>query len=131
MTDFLETRLPSFRANAVEITRPAKKKWPITAGATAALVAILTAAMIPLFNRGRVPLAKPAAASAPTMTTIERREDVAPTRVHSMLTVPTSIAAEPPARRRSDQKQRGGRFRRMKGPLRNKHRWGSRRNKHR
>jgi TonB family protein len=45
------------------------------------------------FVMGRVPSAKPAAAPAPTMNTIQRPEDAAPTRAHSTLTVPASTAA--------------------------------------
>ena len=92
MTEFHEILLHSLRTNAVEITRPVKKKWPIISGASAALVVILATAMIPVFNRGRVPSAKPAAALAPTMTTIQLPEDAAPTRAHSTLTVPASTA---------------------------------------
>jgi protein TonB len=84
--------LPSLPANAVEITRVARKKWPILAGASAAL-AVLLAAMIPTFNLGRVPSAKPAAAPAPTMDASQPPEDAAPTRVRSTVTVPQSTVA--------------------------------------
>jgi protein TonB len=61
--------------------------------------------MIPVFNHerdtfdgygfslGRVPTAKPAAAPAPTITTIQHPEDAAPARAHSTLTAPASTAA--------------------------------------
>jgi TonB family protein len=69
------------------------------------LVVVLAVVMIPVFNRepgtfdgykfwlARVPSAKPAAALAPTMTTVQQPEDAAPTRAHSTLTVPASTAA--------------------------------------
>lgn len=69
------------------------------------LVAVLAVAMISVFISepgtyegygfllGRVPSPKPAAAQAPTMTTIQQPEDVSPTGAHSTLTVPTPTAA--------------------------------------
>jgi protein TonB len=83
---------PSLLANAVEITRVARKKWPIIAGASAALAVIL-AGMIPTFNLGRVPSAKPVAVPAPTMEVSQLPEDVAPTRARSTVTVPKSTPA--------------------------------------
>jgi TonB family protein len=78
--------------NAVEITRVAKKKWPIIAGASATLVVILAAAMIPVLNRGRGPSAKSDSAPAPPMNTIQQPEDAAPARAHSTRTVPAATA---------------------------------------
>jgi TonB family protein len=69
------------------------------------VAALAIVIMIPVFNRerdtfdgyrfslGRVPTAKPAAAPAPTITTIQHPEDAAPTRAHSTLTAPASTAA--------------------------------------
>ena len=79
-------------ANAVEITRAARKKWPIIAGASAALVVILAAAMIPVFNRGTVPSAKSAAAPAPTASSIRQPDDAAPMRADSTRKVRASAA---------------------------------------
>jgi len=62
----------SLRANTIEPRAakpwPAKKKWPVIAGPSAALVVILAAAVIPGFNRGRAS-AKPVAGPTPPMTT--------------------------------------------------------------
>jgi protein TonB len=93
MTELHEILLHSSRANAVEITRPARKRWPFIAGASAALAVIVAAAMIFAFNRATVPSAKPAGAPASTTTTIQQPEDAAPTRAHSTLTVPASTPA--------------------------------------
>jgi TonB family protein len=92
MTEFHEIPLHSVSANGIERTEAARKKWPVIAGASAALVVIL-AAMIPIFNRDRAASVKPAAAPAPTVTTVHQPEDAAPTRVHSKLKVPASTAA--------------------------------------
>ena len=70
----------SLRANAIEITRSARKKWPIIAGASATMVVILTAAMIPVLNRGSVLSVKPASAPTPATTTIQQPNDPALTR---------------------------------------------------
>lgn len=85
--------LHSFRTDAGELTRAARKKWPIIAGASAALVVILAAAMTPMLGRGRVPSVKPAAALPPAMTPIQQPEHAAPTRDDSTPTLPKSTAA--------------------------------------
>jgi periplasmic protein TonB len=96
MTGLHKIPLPSLLTNTVEITRVARMKWPIIAGASAALAVIL-AAMIPTFDRGSVPSAKSDAAPEPTMGAIQLPEDAAPTRARSTVTVPKSTAAATPA----------------------------------
>jgi protein TonB len=73
------------------MTMAARKKWPIIAGASAAVVVIAAAATIPVLHRGEVPSAKSAAALAPAMSGDKQPEDAAPTPAHST-TVPTSSA---------------------------------------
>lgn len=108
MTEFHEILFPSLWTNAVETAKPAKKKWPIIACACAALVVILGAAMIPVFNRAKVPSAKPAAAPAPAMTTIQQPEAKAPTREQHLTQtapVPTSTPAATRLRRDAESVQ--------------------------
>jgi protein TonB len=107
ITEFHEILLPSLQADAVEIAKPARKKWPIIAGASAAVVVILAAAMIFVFNRGRAPSAKPVAAPSPAIATIQRPEDVAPapTRDPSTPIVPASPPAATRLRRGGESVQ--------------------------
>jgi len=79
----------------LDITRAARKKWPIIAGAGAAVVVIAAAATIPVFNRGEVGSAKSAAALVPATSTVKQPEDAAPTPAYSP-TVPTSSATATP-----------------------------------
>jgi TonB family protein len=97
--EFHDLLYQSLPANAVERTRPSKKKWPIVDGASAALLLILGAAIIiPAFNRDRVTSVKPADPPAPTMATIQQPEDAVPTHARSKLRVPASTAAATTAR---------------------------------
>jgi TonB family protein len=89
------------------VPRPAQSLSPalLSSRDIVVLVVILAVAMIPVFISepgaldgyrfllGRAPAAKPAAAPAPTMTTMQQTEDAAPTRAHSTLIVPASTAA--------------------------------------
>lgn len=93
MTEVDEILLHALRASAMEIAEPAKKKWPIIVGASAALVVILAAAMIPAFYRGRVSSVKPVAPPLPTTTATRQPEDAAPTRSLATLTGPAPTQA--------------------------------------
>jgi TonB family protein len=86
---------PADPTTAFERTKAAKKKWPIIAGSIAALVVILAAVMMAVFNRDRVPSEKSVSAPAPTVSTIQQPEDAAPTRADSSRTVPASTAGAP------------------------------------
>jgi TonB family protein len=70
--------LLTLRANAVEITRVTRRKWPIIAAVSAALAVTLVAATIPMLNRGRDASAKPSGVPASQMTTLQQPEHAAP-----------------------------------------------------
>jgi TonB family protein len=110
MTDAYEILLHSLWADMAETVepKPAKKKWPIFAGATASVVVILAAAMIPVLNQRRASSVKPLAAPAPTATVIQRPEDAAPQPSLSTLTMPapTPRAMAPSEAQNSSDKAR-------------------------
>jgi TonB family protein len=97
--------LPTLRANAVEITRVTRRKWPVFAAVSAALAVTLVAATIPVFNRGRDTSAKPSAVPAAQMNTLQQREPAASSGAESRPTgpAPTTVAASPAAARASSE----------------------------
>jgi periplasmic protein TonB len=96
MAGLHQTVLLGLRANALEITRVTRRKWPIIAAVSAALAVTLVAATIPMLNRGRDASAKPTAVPAPQMTTLQQPEHAPPSPADSRLTAPASTATPSP-----------------------------------
>jgi TonB family protein len=91
MTEIDEILIHSFRANMAAIAKPepAGKKWPIFAGTSASLVAILAATMIPVLNHRKASSVKPLAGSPESAASlIEQPEGAALTPSSSTLTPP-------------------------------------------
>ncbi len=90
MTEADEILFQFFRANTAENAepKPSKKGQPIIAGASAALVVILAAAIIPVFNHRKASSVKMVAAPAPRATVTQPPEDAARKPSLSTLTVP-------------------------------------------
>ena len=97
MTEADEILFHSFRAGAAETkeAKPAKKKWPIIAGASGALAVILAAVMVPLLHHGQASAAKSVVPPQPTVTVIQQPEDGA--AKPSPETPSTSAATKPAA----------------------------------
>jgi TonB family protein len=118
MTEADEILPRFFRAETTE-PKPAKKKRPIIAGTSAALVVVLAAAMIPVLSHRTASSVKPVAAPEPAVTVIQQPEDATLKPTLSTPTVPAPTQPVEAARARSiTQAQRRRQIGRMRAPSR-------------
>jgi periplasmic protein TonB len=81
---------PAFRTNTAErlAPKPARKKWPILAGASSALVVILAAVMISVFNDRTAQPIRAVPAPLPPVSQPEQPQNAAPVQSPSALAAP-------------------------------------------
>jgi TonB family protein len=95
MAGFPGILLVPLRANAVEITKVARQKWMMIAGAGAAVLVVLAAGTMLLLNSGRAPSAEPSAVPVSQTGTRKQPDQATPSHADSTLTVPASATATP------------------------------------